>query len=102
MSKISNKQLLAGYNQASLEVKDIYLKLLYNDTVNATHFLQYWIEPERLTAGPYTWVEKVQHVLEAKEFEQMLQLHTRLSETAHAIDRLRKHMRKLDEGHTHD
>lgn len=102
MSRISNKQLLAGYNQASSEVKDIYLKLLYNDTVNATHYLQYWIEPEHLTAGPYTWVEKVQHVLEGKDFEQMLQLHTRLSETAHAIDRLRKHMRKLDEGHTHD
>lgn len=102
MSRISNKQLLAAYNQASSEVKDIYLKLLYNDTVKATHFLQYWIEPEHLTAGPYTWVEKVQHVLEAKEFEHMLQLHTRLSETAHAIDRLRKHMRKLDEGHTHD
>lgn len=102
MSKISNKQLLATYRQASSEEKDIYLKLLYNDTVNVTHYLQYWIEPELLTAGPYTWVEKVQHVLEAKEFEQMLQLHTRLSETAHAIDRLRKHMRKLDEGHTHD
>ena len=102
MSKISNKQLLATYRQASSEEKDIYLKLLYNDTVNVTHFLQYWIEPEHLTAGPYTWVEKVQHVLEAKEFEHMLQLHTRLSGTAHAIDRLRKHMRKLDEGHTHD
>ena len=102
MSRISNKQILAGYNQASSEEKDIYLKLLYNDTVNVTHFLQYWIEPEHLTAGPYTWVEKVQPVLEAKEFEQMLQLHTRLSETAHAINRLDKHMRKLDEGHTHD
>ena len=102
MSKISNKQLLATYRQASSEEKDIYLKLLHNDTVNATHYLQYWIKPEHLTAGPYTWTEKVQHVLEGKEFEQMLQLHTRLSETAHAIDRLRKHMRKLDEGHTHD
>ena len=102
MSKISNKQLLATYRQASSEEKDIYLKLLYNDTVNVTHFLQYWIEPELLTAGPYTWVEKVQHVLEAKDFEQMLQLHTRLSETAHAINRLQRHMRKLDEGHTHD
>lgn len=102
MSKISNKQLLAAYRQASSEVKDIYLKLLYNDTVNVTHFLQYWIEPEHLTAGPYTWVEKVQHVLEGKDFEQMLQLHTRLSETAHAINRLDKHMRKLDEGHAHD
>lgn len=102
MSRISNKQLLAGYNQSNIEDKNIYLKLLHNDTVNATHFLQYWIEPELLTAGPYTWVEKVQHVLEGKDFEQMLQLHTRLSETAHAIDRLRKHMRKLDEGHTHD
>lgn len=102
MSRISNKQLLATYRQASSEEKDIYLKLLSTDTVNVTHFLQYWIEPEHLTAGPYTWVEKVQHVLEGKEFEQMLQLHTRLSETAHAINRLQRHMRKLDEGHTHD
>lgn len=37
MSRISNKQLLAGYNQASLEDKDIYLKLLYNDTVRTSN-----------------------------------------------------------------
>lgn len=100
MSRISNKELLATYNQASIEEKNIYLKLLYNDTVRAAHFLQYWIEPEHLAAGPYTWVEQVKQVLDTKDFEQMLQLKTRLSETAHAINRLRKHMQKLAERQT--
>ncbi|PKY65582.1 hypothetical protein CYJ25_08800 [Schaalia turicensis] len=102
MSRISNKQLLAGYNQASIEEKNIYLKLLYNDTVNVTHFLQYWIEPERLVASPYTWVEQVKQVLDTKDFEQILQLQTRLSQTAHAINQLRKHMQKLAERQTND
>ncbi|WP_368388805.1 hypothetical protein [Schaalia turicensis] len=100
MSRISNKELLATYNQASIEEKNIYLQLLYNDTVRAAHFLQYWIEPEHLAAGPYTWVEQVKQVLDTKDFEQMLQLKTRLSETAHAINRLRKHMQKLAERQT--
>lgn len=102
MSRISNKQLLAGYNQASLEDKDIYLKLLYNDTVRIANFLQYWIEPERIAAGAYTWAEQVQQVLDTKDFEQILQLETRLSQTAQAINRLRKHMQKLAERQTND
>lgn len=102
MSRISNKQLLASYNQASLENKEIYLKLLYNDTVRIANFLQYWIEPERIVAGPYTWREQVKQVLDTKDFEQILQLETRLSETAQAINRLRKHMQKLAERQTND
>lgn len=102
MSRISNKQLLASYNQANREDKNIYLKLLYNDTVNATHYPQYWIKPEDLITGAYTWVDHVKHVLEGKDFEQMLKLHDRLSETAHAINRLQKHMQKLAERQTND
>lgn len=102
MSRISNKQLLTSYNQASNEEKNIYLKLLYNDTVRTASFLQYWIEPEHLAAGPYTWREQVQKVLNTKDFEQILQLKTRLSQTAQAINRLRKHMQKLAERQTND
>lgn len=102
MSRISNKQLLASYNQASIDGKDIYLKLLYNDTVRTANFLQYWIEPERIAAGAYTWREQIKQVLDTKDFEQILQLETRLSETAQAINRLRKHMQKLAERQTND
>lgn len=91
MGKISRKAHLYHYKNADSSRKEIYQKLVSHDIINAFNFIRY---RDCLTIQKRE-SEIVKNVIDSQDFSAKLDLLIRLSEAAHAIDRLEKHFDKL-------
>lgn len=92
MARISKKAHLAFYNRASSKDREFYRKLLTGDIIKSYNFISYrfyLLNKDELNR------QIIQEILDSQNFGLMIDLYNRLTETAHAIDRLEKYFQKL-------